>query len=516
MALFRKFSSTTVQLFTPVKPYGHDLPRGDKTVSYVSSFPENKDHGKESFSDFGDENENTLLEHSSADAQKTLGSKRRIRTTIKSRKRRRRSEEDFCGSENEDEDALDGVTLIESTSPEVRAQRDRKVMPPPKTLGDRDWTPNRQMVDKNLIHDIVRRNQSDPSSDDDEEEIYTDKNRVRKDDRREIASDYYFERAKRYAEATELPTNSGIWSLQEEDLFHRLAMRGFEPLIPGNWLIDFTTFPQSIFDVEDGDPALIQSKVTRQFRAIFQLRSLVMMGMRARDRSLVKLPCEPIMRSIIKSYISWALEDAGLHPSQRPHTIPIHVIATKRKKERATNVTARITRKLSRLADQHQAFHNIHPSVEQDDTSKGATHDHNTTTVSEDDDPRLPILTGIMICATIVVIFTFDSHRSSMVSCRGSHSISSTHLPPSTSPSKSKQLSLMANQEQSGLRIIGSFDFSELGMDVWNALAVAIVVMRIRKKMEEMCEIMTGEGASEEERRMWRTEERRSEDREDD
>lgn len=63
--------------------------------------------------------------------------------------------------------------------------------------------------------------------------------------------DFSIERAKRWADAVKLP--KGQWAEAEKDLFFRLAMRGFEPLLPSNWHLDFPTLPDSLF--ADQDPA---------------------------------------------------------------------------------------------------------------------------------------------------------------------------------------------------------------------------------------------------------------------
>ena len=57
--------------------------------------------------------------------------------------------------------------------------------------------------------------------------------------------DYSLEKAKRWSLAVNLP--KGVWSEGERQLFSRLAMRGFEPLIPKHWHFDFPTLPDSLF-----------------------------------------------------------------------------------------------------------------------------------------------------------------------------------------------------------------------------------------------------------------------------
>ena len=72
------------------------------------------------------------------------------------------------------------------------------------------------------------------------------------------------EKAKRWAHAVKLPL--GQWADAERDLYFRLAMRGFEPLIPSNWKSDFMTLPESLFSSQDADDAIIRSMSDRDFR----------------------------------------------------------------------------------------------------------------------------------------------------------------------------------------------------------------------------------------------------------
>ena len=68
--------------------------------------------------------------------------------------------------------------------------------------------------------------------------------------------DYSIEKARRWSGVVNLP--QGVWSEGERDLFFRLAMRGFEPLIPKHWHLDFPTLPDSLFAEigSDHDPVI--------------------------------------------------------------------------------------------------------------------------------------------------------------------------------------------------------------------------------------------------------------------
>lgn len=57
------------------------------------------------------------------------------------------------------------------------------------------------------------------------------------------------------------------WSDAEITLFHRLNMRGFEPLLHGTWRLDFNTIPEPLFTNSDDD-VLIGSATGHNFRGM--------------------------------------------------------------------------------------------------------------------------------------------------------------------------------------------------------------------------------------------------------
>ena len=425
-------------------------------------------------------------------------------STKKSAKRRKKNEDAYDPDHDaSDSDDMDGPTLLDTPARPVQARTppklsdkaasDRKRMPPPlipEKIDGAFYHPNPTLVDRDLErkHRIVRLEAEEPELDDDE--VFSKQHRVAKSDRREVAYDFDHERARRHADAIELPPDSGYWSIGEKDLFFRLAMRGFEPLVPPNWNIDFKTLPISLFAVEDGDKPIIEPYDTRQFRAIHYLERLFSTGLRVRDRRIMHLRAEPVIKNALKQYMGWAMKDGGVAHAQLPNSLPIHVVKTLRRAEKTQGALDRLTRKLHHLAAQFHDVHGIFPSIEQQYHDA----DETLTVVGEDDDIRFPVLTGFLICSSVVLVATLDTNPSRF-----------RPLPPPTSapvdgstnvPLQSEQEHI--TKEDSGLRFIATFDFSDSGMDVWNGLAIAIVVMRIRKTLREMLS-GAGEGAE-----MWR------------
>lgn len=133
-----------------------------------------------------------------------------------------------------------------------------------KTSYDTDnvYRPSSKVVNKNLAKSIIRPSVKSELS---EEEIVEKQHTVRKNDRREVAFDFSVERAERWVAAIKLP--KGHWAEAEKDLFYRLAMRGFEPLVPSNWQLDFSTLPESLFGhPRDITPPYIDAVGASQFR----------------------------------------------------------------------------------------------------------------------------------------------------------------------------------------------------------------------------------------------------------
>lgn len=192
--------------------------------------------------------------------------------------------------------------------------------------------------------------------------------------------------------------------------------------------------------------------------ATYYLNNLFMLGNRVRDRYLVGRRAEPVMRRPLEDYINWALRDARLH--NRPYTIPVYAITTHKPGRKLPYVLEKITTKLRKLSARYRQVYSVRPSIEpgsQLHDAVSATPGSNASTETHAANRKFPVLTGFVITGALVVIVTLDSN-------------------PTVNPSL----------DDSKVRYIASFDFSEDGMDVWNAFAVAITVMRIRKTMLEL------------------------------
>ena len=377
--------------------------------------------------------------------------------------------------EDDSSSDFEGAILETSTPPPARAKNkpttmkeaaDRALMPPPATptYKERKHTNSTDPIDSDFLGYRYSDDQTDELSD---EETFTSSTAIRKNGPKEVV-DFDEQKALRYAEAITLPETGGTWAEAEKDLFYRLAFRGFEPLVPANWANDFKTLPSSLFSTDGGDPPLIQSHLQREFRGIHALRSLFSMGMIIRDRALSrrKLRPEPVLGRTVRKYISWALADVGLHPQQRPNAIPVHTLVTMKQGETTQATITTISERLHKLAHRYRTVYGVRESIEPTDSASVSS----DRTSSEDS--NLPILMGLMICSSLIAVVTLNPATQSTAQFRNT---------------AGTRQSLQAAKDESGLRFIATFDFSDEGMDVWNALAIAICVMRIRKTMLELC-----------------------------
>ncbi|KAI4205762.1 MAG: hypothetical protein LQ350_000259 [Teloschistes chrysophthalmus] len=216
------------------------------------------------------------------------------------------------------------------------------------------------------------------------------------------------------------------WSNDEVWTFHKLNMRGFEPLVPETWAMEFETLSDEIFS-EDDSEWVIKAHEGSEYNACRALQNLFGLGGRVRDRITCKLRPEEALRRELLAYHKWTIMDAGL---SRIDHIPMVAIGTAAHRESVDSVVGRVTDQLHELGRQYRA----------------ELYDYTDPVRGEPVYTRdLPTLYGAVITFSIVTFLTYDSNF----------------------PGK---------QVQS----MGSYDFSNLQQDVWHAFAVAIVFVKAR------------------------------------
>lgn len=226
------------------------------------------------------------------------------------------------------------------------------------------------------------------------------------------------------------------WSPADKQLKNKLNMRGLEPLLPKYMEVDFYSFPTALFARDERHAYIVSSGrrggMTDKAQSARLLRDLVELGQHVRTKVYARKSPEWIMRKRFETYIKWSLKDACLW--QKKGVYPLVDITSGSKTVSVLELQRRTVKKLSDLARQWR--HSLDPKALQRD--------------------GIPPLYGIVISYTLMAIVSYVPDGT------GQH--------PEDSP---------ANY----LRQIGTYRFHDAGHDVWNAFAVAILVMHCRNSL---------------------------------
>ncbi|EAS28000.3 uncharacterized protein CIMG_09204 [Coccidioides immitis RS] len=263
-----------------------------------------------------------------------------------------------------------------------------------------------------------------------------------------IGAKHQDEEPKSWAAAVELP--SGYWADAELELLFRLSTRGLESLVPSTWRLDFPMFPRSLFCECGTKDSFIGSMKGREFRAIKALKSVLSIGPRAvRDRQLCHLRPELAVKRILDSYIRWALWDADI--LHRWCLIPLYTVYALREKQSVSSGVKFTIRNLISMTNRYRTTQRLKQNAQ---ARANIINSHNQGYEKY----GFPVLTGFLICGSIVAIITLDSD-------------------PTARP---------ALDPETSARFIAKLDFSEPGQDVWNSLAIAISVVWMRNRMLQL------------------------------
>ena len=363
-------------------------------------------------------------------------------TAVQSFKRRRTrppraSVEDFADND------VDGSTFIATTplpikkSASDKSSADRELMPPPSARTAQH--PSSQ----------ARRNSA---SDAGSIAIST----VVKKQAAEF-DDYDLERARRHAEAKRLPADAADWSEAEKDLFYHLSLRGFEPLLPRNWMMDFPTLPLSLYATDGADPLIKPSKQD-EFRAIKAIRDLIDLGRHVRGKVKCNKRPEPMIWRRFMTFLRWAFSDADIILSSETTYLRTHAVVILENGRSTQDALQTLTTEMRRLASD---WLQVVPA--------NTLSSHRDSSPSLAESLELPTIHGILICSAVVMIVTktVEGHQA-------------RYHPQIFSPDSYNSSATDKDDEAADMRMIATLDFSDSRQDVWNALALAIVVTCIR------------------------------------
>ncbi|KAH7398302.1 hypothetical protein BKA66DRAFT_407780 [Pyrenochaeta sp. MPI-SDFR-AT-0127] len=257
------------------------------------------------------------------------------------------------------------------------------------------------------------------------------------------------ERRRREKQGREL--RDAGWSEDAVFLFQKLGLRGFEPILPIDWIDDFETLPEDLFTAKL-DKAFIRPAFGADYHAQLALGNLFDLGSLARDawhtRAPKRTPQYQIKRAVQK-YTKWAMKDGDVEHLWA--NLPLFETVTWATNVHASEGERKMIQKLGDLHARWQdAIHIESPEGQRAPLS-----------------PEVPTLYGVTASHTVMAFVSY--------------------APPTE------------EQEQAQLRLIAMFDFGKEGYDVWNSLAVAIFVIHCRNRMIQLKECLSEPDLSTEE-----------------
>ena len=215
-------------------------------------------------------------------------------------------------------------------------------------------------------------------------------------------------------------------------LVQKIAMRGYEPILSRFSKFTWRFMPDSLF--AEGDDAFLGSLRGATFRNEKALERLFELGGRVRDRIVLesKFTPERQTRKMVKEYMKWVEKDSGL---DHKTAIPLLVIEDGPVAVEPKDLQANARRKLQKVAARYRAAFRVNHSIEGSPVSR-------TSTVLAYPVPTLYAIiasgTGIALCA------------------------------------------YRPDDDEPGVKMFAFLNMKDKAYDIWNSIAVAIIVCHAR------------------------------------
>ncbi|PNS18826.1 hypothetical protein CAC42_5365 [Sphaceloma murrayae] len=230
--------------------------------------------------------------------------------------------------------------------------------------------------------------------------------------------------------AAQLPLRDlTAFPLSTQPLVRHLLLRGREPLFPSTWSKDFRFLPTSLFFPSLLDDAVISSVRGADFRAQKAFEDLLALGSRVRDKILVKRDPESAAVRGVENFAAWAGKDVALRG--REGMCPdLLVVASGDKKTDVDVLQRDLAGKMARCEAEWNTW-----------LGGG----------------EVPVIYGVVVSHTVLAMVGYEAGEGG----EGQG----------------------VERVMEGMKMIGTFDFGVRGLDVWNALAVALLVVHVRDVM---------------------------------
>ncbi|KAK6531545.1 hypothetical protein TWF281_008339 [Arthrobotrys megalospora] len=227
----------------------------------------------------------------------------------------------------------------------------------------------------------------------------------------------------------------GDWAQSEVALFRRLRRRGREPLLPAPWRLDFTTFPEALYAPvgEQSFICALTPSASMEFRGSQALQRLVNVGGQVRDRTEINpsAPVEPLIYQEIKNFLNWAEKDGEISLSS------ILTINYNRSRNNNSKTTSEKTeRKMKSMAGE---LRERHQKAIQQIALPDKSNEHT------DAPKQLAVIYGVTVYNCVAAL--------SSLSCENAEADVKTHV---------------------------VLDWTDVGLDIWNAIGVAIFIVSCR------------------------------------
>ncbi|KAJ5932318.1 hypothetical protein N7516_006807 [Penicillium verrucosum] len=246
------------------------------------------------------------------------------------------------------------------------------------------------------------------------------------------------ERAKRLLDAVELPQGHDL-SPDEQRTAHQLLTRGCMPTIHRHWEKDFSTLPESLFfsGKDDETPRneshfVLENDKCSEFYAIRAFQEILKICGNVRDYcNILDIGPGIYIKKSIEKYLRWALSDAGVRV--QPDTPPVHIIYCQNEDEEPKETFNKVARALEKLSNTWQSL----------------------LATLNDSEAAWPALMGLVLCGPVLSVISLDTNPNPQTLTQG-------------------------------IKFLGHFDLSDFDNDVWNTLAVAIIVMHIKRTVAKL------------------------------